>query len=253
MLLKSKMFKRTFALVLCVVMALSMSSFAVGEVTDELLPLSIANILEEQGFNVSRTAEYELIATSANLRGRSSTNGEAQDYALRITDKAGSEVNVYDLIILSKNEDGEFVHDNEALSDLVPRWIGNPSDGGTFNIAGKITLIISTTYTTGTIQGVGSVYKPTAIAFRYSKDNTCNVSSISATLSSRGNGYSSLTTTTVSEYNYRHTIAKSASAPAAGTLYRQSNPCPYFLDLAPGGMFVDYNVTVDGVFNEGQC
>ncbi len=236
------------SLALCLIMMFSVSTFAAGEVTNELLPLSVVEFFAEQGYDISRTAKMELVSNvpQAGAYGlNSASKNGTSAYTLRITEQDGNQVTVYDTILLSKNEAGVYERDNDIL-EYITSVVGDPIDSGSDVIDYKISLTARTSYTTGIIQTVATVYKPTGLSFSYSTYTQCNVGSISVVYYTTGTAYSGLSSTTPAAYNYTHEISKNVSAPAAGALYSISDPCSYYIDTAYGGMALTYTVKIDG-------
>ncbi len=244
-MLKFKKLNRALALCLCFVMMFSITAFA-ADTSNELLPLSVVEFFADQGYEISRTAKMELIqdVSQASLYGVNSSTDD-QNYTLRIIEQNGNEVTVYNTILLTENEAGVYERDDDIL-EYMTRAVGDPIDSGSSVIANKIALTARTSYTTGIIQTVATVYKPTGLSFSYSTYTQCNVGSISVTYSTKGTAYSGLNSTTPVAYDYRYPIIKTASAPAAGNLYSTSVPCPYYIDTAYGGMALTYAVKIDG-------
>lgn len=245
-MLKSKNVRRTIALMLCLIMMMSVASFAVGEVSNELLPLSVVQFFAEQGYDISRTARMELVQNNSrtSVYGLNSSTDDPI-YSLRITERNGNQISVYYTILLVKNDDGTYEHD-DSIIEYMTRAVGDPINGGSDVIANKIALTASTSYTTGIIQTVATVYKPTGLSFSYSTYSQCNVGSISVTYTTKGTAYSGLNSTTPVAYNYRYPITKTVSVPEAGYIYSTSSPCPYYIDTAYGGMALTYIVKIDG-------
>ena len=248
--------KRMLSLALCLIMMFSVSTFAAGEIVNELLPLSVVEFFAEQGYDISRTAKMELVSNvpQAGAYGlNSASENRTSAYTLRITEQDGNQVTVYDTILLSKNEAGVYERDNDILEYIITRGIGTPESGGTVVINNKIALTARTSYSIGTIQTLGTVYKPMSISFSYSTYTQCTVGAIEVTYSTSGTAYSGLSSTTPTAYNYTHGISKNVSIPAAGTLYNNTlNPCPYYIDIAYGGMLVTYSAKIDGSGYEGE-
>lgn len=254
-MLKSRKLKRTLALLLCVVMVCSVSAFAVGESTSKLLPLSVVEFFAEQGYDIARTAKMELVSNAqraATYGIHSNSSNSVPAYTLRITEQDGNQVAVYDTILLSENETGVYERNNEIMEYIVTRGIGTPEDDGTVVLGNKIALTSRTSYSTGVIQGIATVYKPTSVSFSYSTYMQCTVGTISVVYSTKGTAYSSLSSTTPAAYNYNHDITNTVSVPEAGTLYNTPNTCPYYIDIAFGGMLVTYSARIDGSGYSGE-
>lgn len=254
-MLNSRKLKRTLALLLCVVMVCSMSAFAAGNGTSELLPLSVVEFFAEQGYNISRTAKMEPVSSvpqAATYGLNAASSNSAPAYTLKITEQDGDNVTVYHTVLLAKNDGGVYERDNDIMEYMIARGIGDPVDSGSAVIGNKIALTARTSYSTGVIQGLATVYKPKGLSFSYSTYMQCNVGSIEVTYDSKGTAYSGLNSTTPVAYNYRYPIIKTVSAPVAGSLYSTSSTCPYYIDTAYGGMALTYTAKIDGVTYRGD-
>ena len=254
--MKSKNVRRTIALMLCLIMMMSVASFAVGEVSNELLPLSVVQFFAEQGYDISRTARMELVPVNMSvLQGqqlsRESNTIQDSGYAIRIIEQNGNEGIIYEATILSSDA-GETLKtiNTEAV---IAMSNGNPT-GSQVMPVGNIVVSASGSYQTYLKQGVAYLYQIQTLTWSYSKNSSCTVNSATVRYGAGGTAYS-LPSLTLTHYGYSHEITSSVTSPIEGRSYfNNTSPCPYAIDIAVssspgsgGGMYFSCDVYIDGV------
>lgn len=256
-MLKSRAPKRTLALILCIIMVCSVSAFAAGNGTSELLPLSVVEFFAEQGYNISRTAKMELVpvemtvAQEQQLLKSSNYSTQKSGYALRVTEQIGNEGIIYEVVILEPDEDKPGYTINSDVATAVSN--GNPVGSQTMPV-GNIVVTASGSYQTYLKQGLGNLYQIQTLLWSYSKNASCTVNSVTVSYGAAGTAYS-VPSLDLTHYSYSHVITSDIASPSEGyTYFKDSTPCPFAVDIAVssssgsmGGMYFSCYAYIDGV------
>lgn len=228
-------------------MILSTTAFAFsGDTTlsDEALAF-----FGEQEVLVSDNATLALVPVEKHganqtdsLTKATKTENEA-GYALQLIEQGNNEVLVHSFLFLKENEDGEYTIDSERAESILRS--DNPNPGGSAPL-GSITVQATVSYGTYIIPATATAYRPTGLTWAYSGSST-GVSYINVECSTSGTAFNYTTYAKIQD-GYLHQMRCSVSAPLANQPYSNyNNPCPYAVDLAPGGgMTVDFYATING-------